>query len=93
MLRAHSEAIWVETERMLEIGEVRKALECAPGVVVVDDPAAKRYPMPLEVTGMDPVYVGRLRRDSAVVRSGEAQQLRRISLYPVSLYPIIFSRR
>ena len=65
VLRAHSEAIWVETERMLEIGEVRKALECAPGVVVVDDPAAKRYPMPLEVTGMDPVYVGRLRRDIA----------------------------
>lgn len=65
VLRAHSEAIWVETEMPLEISEVRKAFENAPGLVVCDDPEMKKYPMPLDVTGKDPVYVGRLRRDIA----------------------------
>ncbi|MDE5635571.1 MAG: aspartate-semialdehyde dehydrogenase, partial [Muribaculaceae bacterium] len=34
-----------------------------PGVYLVDNPAAKEYPMPLDVAGKDPVYVGRVRRD------------------------------
>ena len=63
VMRAHSEAIWLETESPLEVAAVRKALEEAPGVVVVDNPADKQYPMPLHVAGSDPVYVGRLRRD------------------------------
>lgn len=63
VLRAHSEAIWVETETPLEIAEVRKAFEDAPGLVVVDDPATGKYPMPLDVTDREPVYVGRLRKD------------------------------
>ena len=63
VLRAHSEAIWVETERPLPIEEVREAFEKAPGLIVADDPSAQVYPMPLDVTGKDPVYVGRLRRD------------------------------
>ncbi|MDE6009988.1 MAG: aspartate-semialdehyde dehydrogenase [Muribaculaceae bacterium] len=63
VLRAHSEAIWVETEQPLEISAVRDAFEKASGLVVCDDPAMKKYPMPLDVTGKDPVYVGRLRRD------------------------------
>lgn len=65
VLRAHSEAIWVETERPLEIAEVRKAFENAPGLVVVDDPENRKYPMPLDAAGTNPVYVGRLRRDIA----------------------------
>lgn len=65
VMRAHSEAIWVETERPVSIAEARGAFETARGIVVVDDPAAKRYPMPLDVTGTDPVYVGRLRKDLA----------------------------
>lgn len=65
VLRAHSEAIWVETEEPLELSAVREAFEKAPGLVVVDDPAAKKYPMPLDAAGTDPVYVGRLRRDIA----------------------------
>lgn len=65
VLRAHSEAIWVETETPLEIADVRKAFEEAPGLVVVDDPENKKYPMPLDAAGSDPVYVGRLRRDIA----------------------------
>lgn len=63
VLRAHSEALWVETEKPLEISEVRKAMENAPGLVMVDDPANLKYPMPLDAAGQDPVYVGRLRKD------------------------------
>lgn len=65
VMRAHSEAIWVETERPLELNEVRAAFEKAEGLVVMDNPAAKEYPMPLFTAGKDPVYVGRLRKDLA----------------------------
>lgn len=65
VMRAHSEAIWVETERPISVDEARKAFATAPGVVLVDDPAALAYPMPLKATGSDPVYVGRVRRDLA----------------------------
>ena len=63
VLRAHSEAIWVETEKPLSTDEVMAAFEKAPGLVVKDVPAEKQYPMPLDITGKDPVYVGRLRKD------------------------------
>jgi len=63
--RAHSEAVWVETEMPLEIAEVRAAMEKAEGLVVEDDPKNSIYPMPLFVAGKDPVYVGRLRKDIA----------------------------
>ena len=63
VLRAHSEAIWVETEEPLAIEDVRKAFENAEGLVVADNPAEKEYPMPLFVADKDPVYVGRLRKD------------------------------
>lgn len=63
VMRAHSEAVWIRTEKPLDIKNVRKAMEQSPGLVLVDDPANGRYPMPLEAAGSDPVYVGRLRRD------------------------------
>ena len=63
VMRAHSEAVWVETERPLELSEVRSSFEAAEGLVVVDAPAEKKYPMPLDVAGQDPVFVGRLRKD------------------------------
>ncbi|MDE5842592.1 MAG: aspartate-semialdehyde dehydrogenase [Muribaculaceae bacterium] len=65
VLRAHSEALWVETEEPLTLEAVREAFEKAPGLVVADNPRDKIYPMPLDVAGKDPVYVGRLRRDIA----------------------------
>lgn len=65
VLRAHSEAIWVETERPLEIDDVKKAFADAEGVVLLDNPAEKIYPMPLDAQGTDPVYVGRIRKDLA----------------------------
>ncbi len=58
VMRAHSESIWVETEQPLEVADVRKAFSKAEGLVVIDEPAEKKYPMPLFVAGKDPVYVG-----------------------------------
>lgn len=63
VMRAHSEAIWIETERPVSVAEAREAFGKGEGLVVVDDTAAKRYPMPLEVANQDPVYVGRIRKD------------------------------
>jgi len=63
--RAHSEAIWVETEEELSVETVRKAMEDFEGLTLVDNPAEKQYPMPLFVSGKDDVYVGRLRKDVA----------------------------
>ena len=65
VMRAHSEAIWVETEEELPLEAVTEAFRAAEGIEVIDDPAQKRYPMPLHAAGCDPVYVGRIRRDLA----------------------------
>ena len=65
VMRAHSEAIWLTTETPLDLDTVRKALENAEGVIVKDVPADKQYPMPLDISDKDPVYVGRLRKDLA----------------------------
>lgn len=64
-LRAHSESIWVETERPISVEEAREALSKAEGVIMMDNPEEKVYPMPLFLSGEDAVYVGRLRKDIA----------------------------
>ena len=64
-LRSHSEAVWAETERPISVAEAKAAFEKADGVVVMDDPANKQYPMPLFLAGKDPVYIGRIRKDLA----------------------------
>ena len=63
VMRAHSEAIWVETEEDLSVEQVREAFASTKGIVLVDEPDMKRYPMPLFAQGQDPVYVGRIRKD------------------------------
>jgi aspartate-semialdehyde dehydrogenase len=63
VLRAHSVALHIETERKLGAAEARALLAQAPGIVVEDDPAAKRYPMPWFAAGTDEVRVGRIRED------------------------------
>lgn len=63
VMRAHSEAIWVETEEELSVEQVREAFASTKGIVLVDEPDMKRYPMPLFAQGQDPVYVGRIRKD------------------------------
>jgi aspartate-semialdehyde dehydrogenase len=59
----HSEAVNVETREPLEPERARELLAAAPGVTVVDDPAAGRYPMAIDAAGRDDVLVGRIRRD------------------------------
>ncbi len=63
VMRAHSESIWLETERPISTEEARKAFAEAEGVVLMDEPQDKIYPMPLFLAGKDPVYVGRIRKD------------------------------
>ena len=63
VMRAHSESVWVETECPISIEEARKAFTEAEGVVLMDEPSKKEYPMPLFLAGKDPVYVGRIRKD------------------------------
>lgn len=63
VLRAHSESIWVETEEAISVAQAREAFEKAEGLVLQDNPENKEYPMPLFLSGKDPVYVGRIRQD------------------------------
>lgn len=63
VLRAHSEAVWVETADPVGVDRARVAFEAADGIVLIDRREACGYPMPLDVAGKDPVYVGRLRAD------------------------------
>ena len=64
-LRSHSESVWFETEEPLSVEQIRKALEAAPGVTLVDDPQNYVYPMPIDSAGKDDVFVGRVRKDLA----------------------------
>lgn len=64
-LRAHSESIWVETERPITVEEAKSAFKNGEGLVLMDNPDQKEYPMPLYLTGKSPVYVGRVRKDLA----------------------------
>ena len=61
----HSESVWVETERPVAPEEARRAFGSFEGIVVMDDPARQEYPMPLFTAGRYPVYVGRIRMDTA----------------------------
>jgi aspartate-semialdehyde dehydrogenase len=63
VVTGHSEAVNVETRSELSPERARELLESAPGVTVVDDPAAGRYPLATEAAGKDDVFVGRIRRD------------------------------
>jgi aspartate-semialdehyde dehydrogenase len=63
VLTGHSEAVNLETREPLGPERARELLEAAPGVTVVDDPAASRFPMAIAAAGHDDVFVGRIRRD------------------------------
>lgn len=66
VLRCHGESINVEFTEEVSVEAARAALEAAPGVTVLDDPASSSYPMPGLLAGTDGVFVGRLRRDPSV---------------------------
>ncbi len=61
--RAHSEAVNIEFERPMTPAEAREILKKSPGVQVVDDPANKKYPMPIDASGLYDCLVGRIRQD------------------------------
>jgi aspartate-semialdehyde dehydrogenase len=63
VFRSHSESITIETERPITPNKARELLKSMPGVKVVDDPAKKLYPMPLDTSDQDLIYVGRIRED------------------------------
>lgn len=67
--RSHSESVNVELEHDVDLAEIRKALANFPGVVLQDDPSQQVYPMPLYTSGLNDVYVGRLRRDESAANS------------------------
>lgn len=66
VLRCHSEAVNVEFSQAVSLEEARAALTAAPGVTLMDDPAASVYPMPAMLEGTDSTYIGRLRVDTTV---------------------------
>ena len=59
----HSESILVETEKKITVDEAFAVFEAAPGIQVIDDLASAKYPMPLESSGSDDVFIGRIRED------------------------------
>jgi aspartate-semialdehyde dehydrogenase len=63
VLTGHSEAVNVQTREPLSPERARELLAAAPGVEVVDDPGAARYPLAIDAAGRDAVLVGRIRRD------------------------------
>ncbi len=66
VLRCHSESVTVEFDAPVGLDDARAALVAAPGITVLDDPAAKAYPMPAMLEGTDDTYIGRLRVDPTV---------------------------
>ena len=63
VLRAHSEAVWVETEKPLSKSEARELFEKEPGIVVQDERESGGYPTPWHITETQETYVGRIRKD------------------------------
>ena len=63
VLRAHSEAVNIEFSEPFPVAEARELLQAAPGVEVLENFETNRFPMPTDVTGRDPVAVGRIRQD------------------------------
>lgn len=63
ILRSHSEALNVEFVKPMSVARAYEILRQAPGVTVLEDPSRNRWPMPMDVSGKDNVYVGRIRAD------------------------------
>ena len=65
VFRSHSEAVWAEFEQHLSADQARQILSKAPGVIVLDDPAKRLYPLAADVSGRTETFVGRIRQDIA----------------------------
>ncbi|MFD1631592.1 aspartate-semialdehyde dehydrogenase [Pseudopedobacter beijingensis] len=65
VMGGHSESLNIEFEKDFDLAKVRELLAATPGVIVVDDPANAKYPMPMDAHGKDEILVGRIRRDES----------------------------
>ena len=61
----HSESVNIEFEKDFDLKEVKELLAQSAGIIVIDEPAEKKYPMPIDAEGKDEVFVGRMRRDES----------------------------
>ena len=66
VFRAHCESINLEFTGPITPEEVRDLLSTAPGVSLLDDRQHNRFPMPIDATGKDDIYVGRIRQDESI---------------------------
>jgi aspartate-semialdehyde dehydrogenase len=66
VFRGHSESLNIETEKKLSANEVRSLLAKSPGIVIFDAPEKNIYPLPIDIAGKDPVYIGRIREDESI---------------------------
>ena len=66
VLRAHSEAVWIETEKEITPQKARELLSNAKGVEVIDNPKEQKYPMPLFAQNQQKTFVGRIRKDISI---------------------------
>jgi len=66
VFNSHSETVNIEFEDEVSVEEAKKALDAFPGVTVVDDPENALYPLPIDATGKDDVFVGRIRKDFSI---------------------------
>lgn len=69
VMGGHSESVNIEFESDFDVEEVRAILGSQEGLIVVDDPANLKYPMPIDAHGKDEVLVGRIRRDESQANS------------------------
>jgi aspartate-semialdehyde dehydrogenase len=98
VVNGHSEAVNVQTRRELAPERARELLAAAPGVTVLDDPSSARYPLAIDATGKDDVFVGRIRRDPGHERALDlwlvADNLRKgAALNAVQLAELLHERR
>jgi aspartate-semialdehyde dehydrogenase len=69
VVNGHSESVNVQTRDELTPDSARELLRAAPGVTVLDDPTAALYPLAIDASGSDDVFVGRIRRDAGHARA------------------------
>ncbi len=69
VMGGHSEALNIEFENDFDLAKVRELLAATSGVIVVDDPANAKYPMPKDAHEKDEVFVGRIRRDESQAKT------------------------
>ncbi|OAG28682.1 aspartate-semialdehyde dehydrogenase [Thermodesulfatator autotrophicus] len=62
----HAEAVNIETEKKITVDKARELLSNFPGIVVIDEPEEKKYPLQIEIAGRDEVFVGRIREDESI---------------------------